>query len=90
MKTLFNNYFKTFNGLSNEVWWLALITFINRAGTMVIPFLTLYLEEDKSLSLSQISWVMSAFGLGSVAGTWIGGKLTDSIGYYKVMVRSLF
>jgi predicted MFS family arabinose efflux permease len=90
MKTLFNNYFKTFNGLSKEVWWLALITFINRAGTMVIPFLTLYLEEDKSLSLSQMSWVMSAFGLGSVVGTWIGGKLTDTIGYYKVMVRSLF
>ena len=90
MKTLFSNYFKTFKGLSNEVWWLALITFINRAGTMVIPFLTLYLEEDKSLSLTQISWVMSAFGLGSVVGTWIGGKLTDTIGYYKVMVRSLF
>ena len=33
---------------------------------------------------------MSAFGLGSVIGTWIGGKLTDTIGYYKVMVRSLF
>ena len=32
---------------------------------------------------------MSAFGLGSVVGTWIGGKLTDTIGYYKVMVRSL-
>ncbi|GAB4159827.1 MAG: MFS transporter [Winogradskyella sp.] len=89
MKTLFKNYFKTFKGLSNEVWWLALITFINRSGTMVIPFLTLYLEEDKSLSLTQISWVMSAFGLGSVIGTWIGGKLTDTIGYYKVMVRSL-
>ena len=90
MKTLFNNYFKTFNGLSKEVWWLALITFINRAGTMVIPFLTIYLDEDKNLSFTQISWVMSAFGLGSVVGTWIGGKLTDTIGYYKVMVRSLF
>jgi predicted MFS family arabinose efflux permease len=32
---------------------------------------------------------MSAFGLGSVAGSWIGGKLTDKIGYHKVMVRSL-
>ncbi len=32
---------------------------------------------------------MSCFGLGSVVGTWIGGKLTDKIGYYKVMVRSL-
>ncbi len=89
MRTLFINYFKTFDGLSREVWWLALITFINRAGTMVIPFLTLYLTEDLSFSVSQVAWIMSCFGLGSVVGTWIGGKLTDTVGYYKVMVISL-
>ena len=89
MKTLFKNYFNTFKGLSTEVWWLALITLINRAGTMVIPFLSLYLTDDLGFSLSKVAWVMSAFGLGSVVGTWIGGKLTDRIGYYKVMVRSL-
>lgn len=89
MKKLFNNYLKTFKGLSKEVWWLALITFINRSGTMVIPFLTIYLNEDLSFSIPQIGWIMSCFGLGSVVGTWLGGKLTDDIGYYKVMVRSL-
>ncbi|WP_100616070.1 MDR family MFS transporter [Confluentibacter citreus] len=90
MKTLFNHYLNTFKGLSKEVWWLALITLINRAGTMVIPFLSLYLKEDLHFSISQIGWIMSAFGLGSVAGSWLGGKLTDKIGYYKVMVGSLF
>jgi len=89
MKTLFKNYTDTFRGLSKEVWWLALITLINRAGTMVIPFLTLYLTEDLKFTPSNVGWIMSAFGLGSVVGTWIGGKLTDIIGYYKVMVRSL-
>ena len=33
---------------------------------------------------------MTSFGLGSLAGTWVGGKLTDSIGFYKVIVLSLF
>ncbi|MBD0824024.1 MDR family MFS transporter [Aestuariibaculum marinum] len=89
MKTLYKNYINTFKGLSDEIWWLALITFINRAGTMVIPFLSLYLKEDLNFSVSQVGWIMSAFGLGSVVGSWIGGKLTDKIGYYKVMVRSL-
>ena len=89
MKKLYTNYINTFKGLSKEVWWLALITFINRSGTMVIPFLSLYLTDDLSFSLKDVSWIMSCFGLGSVVGTWIGGKLTDSIGYYKVMVRSL-
>ncbi len=89
MKTLFNNYINTFKGLSREVWWLALITLINRAGTMVIPFLSLYLTESLNFTLEDVGWVMSAFGLGSVAGSWLGGKLTDKIGYYKVMLFSL-
>jgi predicted MFS family arabinose efflux permease len=89
MKNLFNKYIDTFKGLSEEIWWLALITLINRAGTMVIPFLSLYLKEDLQFTVSDVGWVMSAFGLGSVAGSWLGGKLTDKIGFYKVMVRSL-
>ena len=89
MKTLLNNYINTFKGLSREVWWLSLITLINRAGTMVIPFLSLYLTEDLNFTLKDVGWVMTAFGLGAVAGAWLGGKLTDKIGYYKVMVSSL-
>ncbi|MDW5290507.1 MFS transporter [Formosa sp. PL04] len=89
MKTIFNNYIDTFRGLSNEVWWLALITLINRAGTMVIPFLSLYLTKNLNFSLIEVGWIMSAFGGGSVVGSWLGGKLTDKIGYYKVMVFSL-
>ena len=89
MKTLFRSYTNTFKGLSKEVWWLSLITLVNRAGTMVIPFLSLYLTKSLHFSLADVGWIMSFFGLGSVIGTWIGGKLTDIIGYYKVMLVSL-
>ena len=90
MKKLIHYYIGTFAGLSKEVWWLALVTFINRSGTMVIPFLSLYLTDDLGFSLDkQVAWIMSAFGLGSVIGSWIGGKLADRIGFYKVMVVSL-
>jgi predicted MFS family arabinose efflux permease len=82
-------YRNSFKGLSKEVWRLALITFINRAGTMVLPFLSLYLTENLNLSLAQVGWVMTSFGIGSLFGSWIGGKLTDKIGYYKVMFWSL-
>lgn len=82
-------YINTFRGLSKEVWWLALITLINRAGTMVIPFLSLYLTTNLNFSLDDVAWIMSAFGLGSIGGSWLGGKMTDKIGYYKVMVFSL-
>ncbi len=82
-------YLDTFRGLSKEVWWLAFITLINRAGTMVIPFLSLYLTTNLNFTLDDVAWIMTAFGFGSLVGSWIGGKLTDKIGYYKVMVISL-
>lgn len=84
-----NRYTDTFKGLSKEVWWLSLITLINRAGTMVVPFLSLYLNKNLNISLSDVAWIMSAFGAGSVLGSWLGGKLTDKVGYYKIMVFSL-
>jgi len=89
MNLLFKNYLGTFKGLSTEVWWLALITLINRAGTMVVPFLSLYLTKNLNFSLAEVGWIMSSFGAGSVFGSWLGGKLTDKIGYYKIMVFSL-
>lgn len=90
MEKLFKNYLATFKGLSKEVWWLSLITLINRAGTMVIPFLSLYLTQSLGFTLSDVGLIMVFFGLGSVAGSRLGGYLTDRIGYYKVMMTSLF
>lgn len=89
MPTLLRNYIKTFEGLSIEIWWLAVITFVNRLGAMVIPFLSIYLNEDLNYSLEKISWVMTAYGLGSLVGSWLGGVLCDRIGYYKVILLSL-
>lgn len=57
---------------------------------MVIPFLSLYLINDLQFTLSDVGWIMSFFGLGSVVGSWLGGKLTDKIGSYIIMYTSLF
>ncbi len=90
MKKIYTNYLANFRGLSREIWLLSLVTFINRAGAMVIPFLSLYLINVEGFTLPQVGWIMSCFGLGSLFGTFIGGKLTDSIGFYKVILGSLF
>lgn len=90
MKKIYSNYLANFRGLSREIWLLSLVTFINRAGAMVIPFLSLYLINVEGFDLPQVGWIMSCFGLGSLVGTYIGGRLTDSIGYYKVILSSLF
>ncbi len=58
-------------------------------GAMVIPFLSLYLSDELCFSFGQIGWVMTSYGLGSLLGAWTGGKLSDRIGYYKVILGSL-
>lgn len=78
-----------YGGLSGNVWLLALVMFINRSGTMVIPFLTVYLTIEKKFDLEQAGLIMSAFGVGSLLGSWLGGWLTDKIGAYAVQIWSL-
>jgi predicted MFS family arabinose efflux permease len=90
LQTAFQRYINNFKGFTREVWVLTLITFINRAGTMVLPFLSKYLKEDLQFSYAQVGWIMVAFGFGSMLGSWLGGKLSDKIGFYKIMVFSLF
>jgi predicted MFS family arabinose efflux permease len=90
LKTALRRYVNNFKGFTREVWILALITFINRAGTMVLPFLSKYLKENLNFTYGQVGWVMVSFGLGSMLGAWLGGKLSDKIGFYKVMLFSLF
>ena len=90
LKTAIQRYFNNFKGFSKEIWVLTLMTFINRAGTMVLPFLSKYLKEDLHFSYSQVGWVMFFFGIGSMGGSWLGGKLSDKIGFYKIMIFSLF
>ena len=89
MNKLYQSYLGSFTGLRKEIWLLSLITLINRAGTMVIPFLSLYLTKSLDFSLEQVGWILSFFGLGSVTGSWIGGWLTDKIGHYRTMAISL-
>ncbi|MBC2845586.1 MDR family MFS transporter [Winogradskyella flava] len=90
MKKLYFNYIESFTGLSKDIWYLSLISLVNRAGTMVIPFLSLYLKKDLGFTMNEISWIFVFFGIGSVIGSWLGGKLTDIVGFYKVMIISLF
>lgn len=89
LQRAFNKYVDNFRGFSREIWILTLITFINRAGTMVLPFLSKYLKEDLHFSYNQVGWIMVSFGCGSILGSLLGGKLSDKIGFYKIMIFSL-
>lgn len=82
-------YKDSFTGLNNSVWLLAFINLINRAGTMVIPFMSMYLTQDLGISLTKAGFVITCFGAGSIIGALAGGKLTDKFGHYKVQLFTL-
>lgn len=88
MKTIFQTYINSYRGLSPAAWLLALVMLINRTGSMVIPFLGMYMSSELGFSKTQIGLVLGCFGLGSVCGSWIGGWLTDKFGSFKVQAFS--
>lgn len=83
-------YKKAYTGLSASTWLLSVVLLINRSGTMVIPFMTVYLTQRLHFTIEQAGWVMACFGAGSVIGAFIGGRLSDKIGFYQVQFWSLF
>lgn len=82
-------YKNAYRGLSPSTWWLSLVMLINRSGTMVVPFMTIYLTQHLGVSISRAGLVMSLFGLGAIAGALIGGRLTDKIGSYYIQLFTL-
>jgi MFS family permease len=75
--------------LPATIWLLALGTLINRAGAVVLPFLTLYLSEHLNLGIPFATLVMSLCGAGAVCGSLLGGVAADRIGRKPTMVFAL-
>jgi MFS family permease len=90
MERIVNLIKGAYGGLSPSIWLLALTQLINRCGTMVVFFLALYLRMDLNFNLGDVGILMGVFGAGSLLGVFIGGKLVDRIGYYPVLLTSLF
>lgn len=85
-----NHFIKSFQGLPRAVWLLSAVSLINRTGAMVISFMTLYFTQALHFNIKDAGYIMSCYGLGSIAGAYLGGYLTDRFGYYKVQIGTLW
>jgi MFS family permease len=74
--------------LPRSYWLLWIGTLVNRLGSFVIPFLTLYLTQRRGLPVSQAALMVSLFGAGSFTSALIGGELADRLGRRPVMLLS--
>ena len=89
LKQSYQLYADSLSGLSREIWMLTIVMFINRVGAMVLPFVSLYMTQDLGFSKDQTGTVLMCYGAGSLAGVFVGGKLTDKIGAWIIQVLSL-
>ncbi len=83
------NPWKGLKGIPRSVWLLAFATLINRSGTMVIPFLALYMTKGIGVTVSEAGLVLTFYGAGALVTAPFVGKIADKIGALRVMKISL-
>lgn len=80
---------RTYLSLPRTVHVLCLGILLNRAGTLLVPFLTLYLKGRLGLDVVTATRIMGAYGAGAMVAAAMGGHLADHLGRRRVMVASL-
>ncbi|MGB3074865.1 MAG: MFS transporter [Chitinophagales bacterium] len=89
MTSVFSLYRQAFSNLQKNVWILSTAMFINRSGSMVLLFASLYLTNELHFSISEAGIIMSFLGAGGILGSYAGGWLTDRKNYRDIMLFSL-
>ena len=84
------NPYKGLKGLPHDMWALFFTSLINRSGTMVIPFLALYLTKKIGVSPTEAGTALLVYGAAAFIAAPLTGKLSDKLGALKVMKFALF
>jgi MFS family permease len=71
------------------VWVLSGALLVNRAGSMILPFLVLYATRERGLTPEQAGLVVTAFGLGTMMASPLAGRLADRFSPLAIMQASL-
>ncbi len=77
-------------GLPRDLWVLFITTLINRLGTMVLPFMVLYLTRELHFSVSQAGFIIALYGIGAMITAPLSGMLCDRFGAASILKLSLF
>ena len=68
-------YWKDLRHLPRPVWVVAASQLVNRAGSMVLSFLVLYLTRERGFSPEHAGFVLFLYGAGSIVSAPIAGRL---------------
>ncbi len=84
------NPWKDLAGLPRESWLIALATLVNRAGTMVMPFLVLFLTRDRGLAPTRAGLAIAVYGVVALLWSPLAGRWGDAWGQLRMVKASLF
>jgi len=76
--------------LPKQIWILSAATLVNRAGTMVLPFLVLYITRTLGITPARAALALTVYGIGALCTMPLAGWLTDRAGPMAVIKSSLF
>ena len=83
-------YWKDLRHLPRPVWVVAGSQLVNRAGSMVLSFLVLYLTRDRGFSAVHAGFILFVYGVGAIVAGPFAGRLADRWGAVPLMRASLF
>jgi predicted MFS family arabinose efflux permease len=83
------NSWKDLRHLPRPVWIVAASQLVNRAGSMVLSFLVLFLTAERGFSPEQAGFILFLYGAGSIVAAPIAGRLADRWGTTPLMRASL-
>jgi MFS family permease len=83
------NVFRQLGDLPRSIRVLFVATLVNRAGTMVLPYLSLYIAVGLGAGGEAAGTVLSAYGVGAIVAPVTAGRLADRFGPLAVMRGSL-
>lgn len=83
------NPWRGLKNLPREMWILFSVTLVNRAGTMVLPFLVLYLTRTLRISPAHAALALTVYGIAALLTMPVVGWLADRVGPLIVMKFSL-
>jgi len=83
-----HTYRASFSDLSRETWLLSLVMLVNRAGTMVVPFMSMYITQRMHRSIADAGLIITLFGAGAVLGSSVSGYFIDRVSFRAVQIFS--
>lgn len=84
------SFLAIYRGLPRSIYVLFFARIVNSLGSLVFPFMTMFLTQRLGLSEGDAGWYIMLSGTAFIPGSLLGGKLADHFGRKRIMVTAQF